>query len=146
MLYDDIDVYGYSLGGVIACYLQSIRKINKLVLLAPAYKYLNFKKYNNSDYSEFFPIILNFPKKKFFHLIQFTKIIAQLSSEFHSINCPLLILIGTKDYMVKEESGYLLFDMGKSSKRLVFIDKASHFSIVKDEKTIATIKQFLEIK
>ena len=37
-----IDVIGFSLGGALATYLASVRKVNKLVLLAPANKYLNF--------------------------------------------------------------------------------------------------------
>ena len=39
--YDKIDVIGFSLGGVLATYLASVRKVNKVVLLAPANKYLN---------------------------------------------------------------------------------------------------------
>lgn len=37
-----IDVIGYSMGGCIAAYLAGIREFNKLVLLAPANKYVNF--------------------------------------------------------------------------------------------------------
>lgn len=40
-VYDSIDVVGYSMGGALASYLSSIRKFNRLVLLAPANKYLN---------------------------------------------------------------------------------------------------------
>jgi len=39
--YDVIDVVGFSLGGALATYLSNIRKFNKLVLLAPANKYLS---------------------------------------------------------------------------------------------------------
>ena len=42
---DEIDVIGYSMGGVIACYLQSVRYVRKLVLLSPAYRYLYLKNY-----------------------------------------------------------------------------------------------------
>ena len=38
--YDIIDLIGFSLGGALATYLASVRDINKLVLLAPANKYL----------------------------------------------------------------------------------------------------------
>ena len=40
--YDTIDCIGFSMGGALATYLQSVREINRLVLLAPANKYLNF--------------------------------------------------------------------------------------------------------
>ncbi|HHU56346.1 MAG TPA: alpha/beta hydrolase [Acholeplasmataceae bacterium] len=40
--YDEIDCIGYSMGGALALYLASKQKIRKLILLAPACKYLNF--------------------------------------------------------------------------------------------------------
>lgn len=45
--YSEIDCVGFSMGGALATYLQSVRKINNLVLLAPANKYLNFKIFRN---------------------------------------------------------------------------------------------------
>ncbi len=39
--YDEIDVVGYSMGGALATYLATQRKINKIVLVAPANKYIN---------------------------------------------------------------------------------------------------------
>jgi esterase/lipase len=39
--YDHIDVMGFSLGGALGTYLSSIRSFDKLVLLAPANKYLS---------------------------------------------------------------------------------------------------------
>ncbi|HEY8444719.1 MAG TPA: alpha/beta hydrolase [Bacilli bacterium] len=41
--YKTIDVFGYSMGGALAYYLAIKRKINKLILLAPACKYFNFR-------------------------------------------------------------------------------------------------------
>lgn len=41
--YKTIDVMGYSMGGALATYLSNNRKFNKLILLAPANKYFNFK-------------------------------------------------------------------------------------------------------
>ncbi|MEG1528343.1 MAG: alpha/beta hydrolase [Clostridia bacterium] len=40
--YDQIDCLGFSLGGALATYLANTRKLNKLILLSPANKYLNF--------------------------------------------------------------------------------------------------------
>lgn len=45
--YDRIDCIGFSMGGALATYLQSVRKIDNLVLLAPANKYLNFSLIHN---------------------------------------------------------------------------------------------------
>lgn len=41
--YEVIDVIGFSMGGALATYLSSVRDFNKLVLLSPANKYLNFR-------------------------------------------------------------------------------------------------------
>ncbi|MDD3191163.1 MAG: alpha/beta hydrolase [Bacilli bacterium] len=39
--YDCIDVMGYSMGGALAIYLSQVRRVNRLILLAPAYEYIN---------------------------------------------------------------------------------------------------------
>lgn len=39
--YDKIDVYGYSMGGVLATYLAINKNVNRIILLAPANKYVN---------------------------------------------------------------------------------------------------------
>lgn len=39
--YDSVDVYGYSMGGVLATYLACKKEVNRIILLAPANKYLN---------------------------------------------------------------------------------------------------------
>ena len=39
--YEKIDVYGYSMGGVLATYLAVNKNVNRIVLLAPANKYVN---------------------------------------------------------------------------------------------------------
>ena len=39
--YDKVDVYGYSMGGVLATYLGVKKEVNRLILLAPANKYVN---------------------------------------------------------------------------------------------------------
>lgn len=42
-VYDEIDVVGFSMGGALATYLQSVRKVHRLVLLSPANKFLNVR-------------------------------------------------------------------------------------------------------
>lgn len=42
-IYKTIDVLGFSMGGALAVYISQVRKFNKLILLAPANKYFNFK-------------------------------------------------------------------------------------------------------
>ena len=39
--YELVDVYGYSMGGVLATYLACKKEVNRVILLAPANKYVN---------------------------------------------------------------------------------------------------------
>ena len=45
--YEVIDCIGFSMGGALATYLQSVRTIHRLVLLAPANKYINLQLFHN---------------------------------------------------------------------------------------------------
>lgn len=49
-VYSSIDCIGFSMGGALATYLQSVRKIDNMVLLSPANKYLNFRYVLNKAY------------------------------------------------------------------------------------------------
>lgn len=51
--YDDIDIIGFSMGGVLAAYLASHHKVKHLVLLAPANIYINAN-YPLSRFKKFF--------------------------------------------------------------------------------------------
>ena len=41
--YEYVDVYGYSMGGVLATYIGVKKEVNRIILLAPANKYVNPK-------------------------------------------------------------------------------------------------------
>ena len=41
--YEYVDVYGYSMGGVLATYIGVKKDVNRIILLAPANKYINAK-------------------------------------------------------------------------------------------------------
>lgn len=143
--HDSIDVIGYSMGGVLACYLQSVRKVNKLVLLAPSYRYLNLKNYHITKKEKKQPSISNLlPRKNYLHIFRFAKLISDLSAEFNIIYPDTLILWGKEDYLVKESSGILLYQMVKNpNKRFIELAEHNHFNIVRSPVVIHYIKQFL---
>lgn len=144
--YDEIDIIGYSLGGVIACYLQSVRKINNMILLAPAYRYLNLKNYHASKKSKnkSYKISNVLPKKNFFHIFKFQKIVYDLSNEFSIIYPPTLILWGDEDYLVKEVSGMELYKKIRNKNRQFYIlPNHNHFNIVYSNKVLYYIQNFL---
>ena len=143
--HDQIDVIGYSMGGVMACYLQSVRKVDKLVLLAPSYRYLNLKNYHYTKKEKKQPnITAILPKKNYFHVFRFAKIMSDLSDEFHIIYPETLILWGKEDYLVKEESGVLLYHMvNNRNRRLIQLKNHNHFNIVRSPVVINYICEFL---
>ena len=51
--YDEIDVYGYSMGGVLATYLATKKEVNRIILLAPANKYINGRVFAQKIKTEF---------------------------------------------------------------------------------------------
>lgn len=143
--HNQIDVIGYSMGGVMACYLQSVRKINKMVLLAPSYRYLNLKNYQVKKKEKKQPNISSLlPKKNYMHIFRFAKIMSDLSDEFHVLYPETLIIWGRDDYLVKEESGILLYQMVKNqNRRLIQLNGHNHFNIVRSPIVINYIYNFL---
>ena len=51
--YEYVDVYGYSMGGVLATYLAMNKNVNRIILLAPANKYVNAKAFAKKIKTEF---------------------------------------------------------------------------------------------
>ncbi len=51
--YEKVDVYGYSMGGVLASYLACKKEVNRVILLAPANKYINAKIFAKKIKTEF---------------------------------------------------------------------------------------------
>lgn len=144
--YDEIDILGYSLGGVIACYLQSYRKVNKLILISPAYRYLNLKNYkikdNNIKKNE--NITSVFPKKNITYLFKFQKIVFDLSFDIKYIYPKTLILWGSEDYLVKESSGYELYNkVVNKDRRYIILNNHNHFNIVYSNDVLNIIKDFI---
>lgn len=144
--YKEIDVIGYSMGGVMACYLQSVRRVHKLVLLAPSYRYLNFRNYHYARQSnqKKEKLISILPKKNYLHVFRFAKIMYDLSDEFYVIYPETLILWGTEDYLVKEESGHILYSMVRNRNRsYIKLKGHNHFNIVHSPTVLRLVQDFL---
>lgn len=145
--YSTIDVIGYSLGGVIALYIQKIRPINKLILLAPALKYLNFRAYSftKKKSKENLSIREIRPKKSNTrYLLTFVSLVNYVSNRLDIVYPKLLIIWGRDDYLVKESSGYYIFNIAKSKyKSFIILDNINHFSIVNSKEVINYISKFV---
>ncbi len=141
--YSDIDLIGYSMGGVMACYLQSVRKINHLILLAPSYNYLNLKNFHKNNNISINNKKLK-SKKNFFNILKFPLIMSDLIQEFNIIYPKTLIIWGKRDYLVKESSGKVLYNKIKNkNKLLIELPYHDHFNIIKSDIVIKYIKLFV---
>lgn len=138
--YRKIYLIGHSMGGVLACYLAAnYKEVKKLVLAAPAFKYLTFEEENfklltaikNSpkvlkDYKaeDVFSRILQFPVsvvKEFMNLVDESQ---ELPSK---ITCPTLLIQGTSDQIVPVKSSEYVFDNLKSkNKKMIILDGVTH--------------------
>ena len=143
--YDVIDILGYSLGGVIASYIQNFRRVNKLILISPAYRYLNLKNYNyTKKEKKNCKIGQIFPKRNIMYLFKFQKIVFDLSFDIKYIYPKTLIIWGNEDYLVKESSGKELYDkVINKDKRYIILNNHNHFNIVYSKEVLQIIQDFV---
>ena len=141
--YKEIYLVGHSMGGVIAAYLASkYKEVKKLVLAAPAFRYFYFKdgKVNIqgiNDTIKNIPTILKeenrdkvverIQKTPIPTMLEFTKLVSKHQNDLPSITCPTLIIHGTKDNVVPEEStNYVHENIKSKTNLLVNIDNVTH--------------------
>lgn len=128
--YKEIYVIGHSMGGVIASHLASkYPQVKKLVLAAPAFRYFYFKdgKVNikglNETVKEMPKIFKNegneavierIAKTPLSTMIEFTKLVNKYQNDINKVTCPTLIIHGTNDKVVPEESTDFVYNSIKS--------------------------------
>lgn len=158
--YKTIFVIGHSMGGVIACHLATkYSQIKKIVLAAPAFKYLSFNGVNFrildaikqspsivKTYSgnEIMARILKLPLPAIGEFLELVKMY-QLTPQ--SITIPTLIIQGNSDQIVPVDSSKYVFDLLKTkTKRLILFDKVNHdlFRDNQKDKMSLIIKIFLK--
>lgn len=135
-----IYVIGHSMGGVLACYLAAnYKEVKKLILAAPAFKYLTFEEEDfklltalkNSpkllkDYKkeDIIPRIIQFPTSVVKEFMNFVKENQDLPSK---IECPVLLIQGTSDQIVPLKSSEYVYDNLKSQdKKIIVLDGVTH--------------------
>ncbi len=160
--YKNIYVIGHSMGGVIAAHLASkYKEVKKLVLAAPAFRYVNFKddKVDIKGISETMksmPELFKQMKPSMFierlaktpipTLIEFTKLVSSCHDDLDNITCPTLTIHGNKDTVVPQEGTDLVYNRVKSTTNiLVNIDNVNHacFTGKRQEEVKSTITNFL---
>lgn len=123
-----IILIGFSMGGVIASYLATLYPIEKLVLLAPAFQFLN--KENISNF-----IAKSFRNDKIVEEIvipstffyTFLEIIKTYRSYISFVNCPILIMHGDVDEVISTKSSKWAYDqINHDRKRLLILHEGDH--------------------
>lgn len=144
-VYSQIDVLGYSLGGVLACYIAQFRKIDRLILLAPAFNYINIENYKPRIIQKSHigtRDILSLKKVQYFFV--FSKIVRIAKEHIRLISCPVCIIWGEDDFLVSKKSGTFLFRISTNeTKYFITLKNHNHYNIVKSWETVRLIQNFL---
>lgn len=147
--HDTIYLIGFSMGGMIAAYLAAKHKVDKLVLLAAAGKYLSLKQIGMDAGNVFFDIArgkikenklyLYYKRKRrevpfkanieFFRLVRFTR------KHLKHVESPVLIAQGQQDNMVPSKTAYYLDkEITSKQKEVVFFERSRHLICLGDDK------------
>ncbi|TQS76424.1 alpha/beta fold hydrolase [Ornithinibacillus gellani] len=158
--YDQIYLIGFSMGGMIAVYLAAKYKVDKLVLLATAGKYLSFKQISldlgqvimdafkgtlkeNKLFMHYKKKLRSVPMKA---NIEFLKLLKFTRKYLKNVESPVLIAQGHMDGMVPYRTAYYLEkEIPSQKKEVVFFERSRHLICLgSDKDTLNTmVYQFL---
>lgn len=138
--YKTIYVIGHSMGGVIATHIASkYSEVKKLVLAAPAFKYLNVvnEKLNIGKSLKDAPkiiktyggdeIIARFLKLNLTSVREFMDLVKKYYDCPSKVYCPILIIQGKNDNLVPVSSSKYVYDTVKSkTKKIIFVEDLTH--------------------
>lgn len=117
---------GFSMGGVIASYLASIYRVEKLVLVAPAFRYLDLEKIARSVSRS----VTGKGRQDVPGSAQtkaFRDVVALCKDSVTHLQCPVLILHGTADEVIDPASSREAYGkIPHERKRLLFLEGAHH--------------------
>lgn len=157
--YKNIYLVGHSMGGVISTYLASkYKEVKKLVLLAPAFHYLNVvnEDFNVKESIKQIPkIIVSYKKEIIGRALKLdvsaTKELVELVKKYYDIPkevyCPTLILQGKEDHVVPTSSSEYVYDkLGSNIKKLIYINDVDHeiCNSIRKEEVNKVIEEFLK--
>lgn len=158
--YREINVIGHSMGGVIATYLVTkYPQIKKLVLVAPAFRYLNFEEegINLMNIIKLTPEILSqygkdevtsrLTKLPLSTVKEFIKLVAEYQNTPEMVTIPTLIIQGTEDKVVLPKTApYVYKKLKTNHKKVVYVSGSTHDVLREEKKEIvsAFITKFLK--
>lgn len=135
-----IYLLGFSMGGVIASYLASIYPIQKLVLVAPAFIYLDVPKtagYLRKGTKSLFHSDgkqedISVPKTFY---PAFLEIIRNCRESISQVDCPILFLHGDEDEVIPLKSSLHAYEKVHHKEKRLFILHEGHHHLLSEAKT-----------
>ena len=133
--YRNVILIGHSMGGVIASYLATKYKIDKLILIAPSFEYLNFeqnkadalKPKNKKDTAIYNEVVSKLIRYSPLVLNEFRKLVKEYKDAIKNVKLPTLILHGDDDELVPlSSSEYALNSIKSKNKYLTIIKGGRH--------------------
>lgn len=128
----EIILFGFSMGGVIASSIASTRKIKKLILLAPAFHYLNVNNITSAvlkqfeadtetiSYDGYIPLPEQFTNT-------FRTIVDTHRNDISAVKCPILIFHGTEDTTISYSSSVnIIKKISHSHRALILLHEGVH--------------------
>lgn len=151
---DELYVIGFSMGGMIAAYLAAKYNVKKLVLLAPAGKYLDFKQIR-IDVRDVLRdglkgelqdnVIFNHYKQKAGQVpiranLEFVKLVKFTRPYLKEVDIPVLIAHGRQDMMVPYKTAYYLDkEIHSEHKELVLLERSRHQMMLGEDKDMISM-------
>lgn len=158
--YHKIYVIGHSMGGVIATHLASkYKEIKKLVLVAPAFRFISFEDGNFKPLTALkkTPKLLEQYGAKLITsrmtklpsnaVLEFMNLVKKHQNVTNNITIPTLIFRGTSDQIVPQQSVEHVYNtIASKKKKIVLLENITHdvFREDKKEETTETIIKFLK--
>lgn len=145
---DRIIIVGFSMGGIIALYLALRYKVEKLVLLSAAAKYIS-PRILLADSAVLLTesVRKKYPPKTFYHLYEyklrhtpikaakeFVRVVKMVEPYYGYITTPVCIVQGKKDGIVPFSTGeHLLRSLGSTQKQLIVSENGKHHICYSDD-------------
>ncbi|MFR2704516.1 MAG: alpha/beta hydrolase [Longicatena caecimuris] len=134
----DIYLVGFSMGGVIASYLAAMVPVKKLVLLAPAFSYINMDMITDAITKSAISLWTN-DKKEEIQLPRsfysaFSELIKNPKKYITKVDCPILFLHGDEDEVISIKSSINAYDKVPHERKKLIILHEGHHRLLMDEK------------
>lgn len=133
----DIYLVGFSMGGVIASYLANVCNVKKLVLLAPAFQYVNMDMITDVIVKSATNFISNdkkdeIPLPRAFY-VAFSDLVKNLKRYIENVSCPVLLMHGDSDEVISLKSSLYAFDKIPHTQKKLILLHGGHHRLLMDE-------------